>query len=110
MQKYEKHQKFLSENFHFFLVVKFSVFLNRHVFVMGIELLSTSLEQVITNFPEAHLFLAGDCNSRIKDFLDYLPGDNLNFVFGDNLAYPADDFNMQRQNKDTQYIINFGCL
>ena len=32
-QKYEKYQKFLSENFHF-LVVKFSVLLNRRVFVM----------------------------------------------------------------------------
>ena len=32
-QKYEKYQIFLSENFHF-LVVKFSVYLNRHVFIM----------------------------------------------------------------------------
>ena len=32
-QKYEKYQNFLSENFHF-LMVKFSVYLNRHVFVM----------------------------------------------------------------------------
>ena len=35
-QKYEKYQIFLSENFHF-LVVKFSVYLNRHVFVMHID-------------------------------------------------------------------------
>ena len=33
-QKYEKYQIFLSENFHFFLMVKFSVYLNRRVFVM----------------------------------------------------------------------------
>ena len=32
-QKYEKYRKFLSENFHF-LVVKFSVYLNRRVFVI----------------------------------------------------------------------------
>ena len=32
-QKYEKYKYFLSENFHF-LVVKFSVYLNRQVFVM----------------------------------------------------------------------------
>ena len=32
-QKYEKYQNFLCENFHF-LVLKFSVYLNRHVFVM----------------------------------------------------------------------------
>ena len=32
-QKYEKYQYFSSEKFHF-LVVRFSVYLNRHVFVM----------------------------------------------------------------------------
>ena len=32
-QKYEKYQNLLSEKFHF-LVVKFTVYLNRHVFVM----------------------------------------------------------------------------
>ena len=32
-QKYEEYQNFSSEIFHF-LVVKFSVYLNRHVFVM----------------------------------------------------------------------------
>ena len=32
-QKYEKFQNFLSKNFSF-LVVKFSVYLNRHVFIM----------------------------------------------------------------------------
>ena len=33
-QKYEKYQNFLSEKLPF-LVVKFSVYLTRHVFVMG---------------------------------------------------------------------------
>ena len=33
-QKYEKYQNFLSEKLPFFLVVKFSVYLNRRVFVM----------------------------------------------------------------------------
>ena len=33
-QKYEKYQNLLSENFHF-LVVKFSVYLYRHVFEMS---------------------------------------------------------------------------
>ena len=30
----KKISEFLSENFHFFLVVKFSVYFNRRVFVM----------------------------------------------------------------------------
>ena len=38
-QKYEKYQNLLSENFNF-LVVKFSVYLNRHVFVMREHILS----------------------------------------------------------------------
>ena len=33
-QKYEKYQNFLSENFHS-LVVKFSVYLKRRVFIMN---------------------------------------------------------------------------
>ena len=32
-QKYEKYQNFLSENFPF-LVIKFSIYLNRRVFIM----------------------------------------------------------------------------
>ena len=35
-QKYEKYQNFLSEDIHF-LVVKFSIYLNRHVFVMNTQ-------------------------------------------------------------------------
>ena len=74
-----------------------------HANESGIETLSMKLEQIITLYPEAYLFLAGDLNSRIKDFLDYVPGDELNFVFGDNIAYPADDSSMKRQMKDMQY-------
>ena len=40
-QKYEKYQIFLSENFHF-LVVKFSIYLNKHVFVICPTILDAS--------------------------------------------------------------------
>ena len=40
-QKYEKYQKFLSENFQF-LEVNFSIYLNRRVFVMLRKLISCS--------------------------------------------------------------------
>ena len=40
-QKYEKYPTFLSENFYI-LMVRFSVYLNRHVFVMYSMVLSTS--------------------------------------------------------------------
>ena len=54
-QKHEKYQNFLSENFHF-LVVKLSVYLNRHVFVMvqGLEQARFAFQiffKVFSNFP-----------------------------------------------------------
>ena len=48
-QKYEKYQNFLSENF-FFLVVKFSVYLNRRVFVMKMHLMKILCERFISIF------------------------------------------------------------
>ena len=46
-QKYEKYQRFLYENFQFW-EMKFSIYLNRHVFVMmtgATTVLSTSLRK-----------------------------------------------------------------
>ena len=43
-KKYKKYQNYLSDNFHF-LVVKFSVYLNRHVFVMNSECCDFMCEQ-----------------------------------------------------------------
>ena len=44
-QKYTKHQSLLSENFQF-LLVKFSIYLNRHVLVMFIKLPSSTTKFV----------------------------------------------------------------
>ena len=43
-QKYEKYQNFLSENFPY-LVVKFSIYLNRHVFLMRKQ---TNFDRVVS--------------------------------------------------------------
>ena len=40
-QKYEKYQNFLTENF-LVLIVKFSIYLNRRVFVMGFSVFKNS--------------------------------------------------------------------
>ena len=45
-KKYEKYQNFLSEKFPF-LVVKFSIYLNRHVFVMIIKAKGEYLDQLV---------------------------------------------------------------
>ena len=53
-QKYEKYQTFLSENFHF-LVLKFSVYLNRLVFVMQTSISKTHMYCAINyNIPGEH--------------------------------------------------------
>ena len=49
-----KISEFLSENFHF-LVVKFSVYLNRHVFVMG-------------HYAELCIFVAENIPMQIDNF------------------------------------------
>ena len=41
-QKYEKYQSFLSENFQF-LEVKFSIYLNRRIFVMAFQEISPQI-------------------------------------------------------------------
>ena len=45
-QKYEKYQNFLSENFHFF-VVKFSVYLNRHVLAMDNNIIEMKISRIL---------------------------------------------------------------
>lgn len=69
----------------------------------GIENLNINLEKVVTKYPEAHLLLAGDLNSRITDFFDYVPDDDVSCIFGDNIAYPNDEFSLSRKTKDMQY-------
>ena len=51
-QKYEKCQNVLSENFHF-LGVKFSVYLNRHVFVMNMKQTKAKRQQVKCSLKES---------------------------------------------------------
>ena len=52
-QKYEKYQNFLSENFQL-LEMKFSIYLNRRVFVMV-----SSLQQTVTTVQVIHKMISG---------------------------------------------------
>ena len=49
----------------------------------GIQLLEKHLLTIKSNFSDALLFIAGDLNARTELFLDYIPDDNLKFIFGD---------------------------
>lgn len=45
------------------------------------------------------MFLGGDLNSRIGDMQDFIPADDVEFVFGDT-DYPTDPFDIVRKSKD----------
>lgn len=73
----------------------------------GINLLNEKLVDIKVLYPNADIIIAGDLNARTKDFLDYIPHDDLDFVFGDT-DYPGDTFNLRRNSKDLQTYNKFG--
>ena len=44
-------------------------------------LLNNKLSEIVAEYPNAQIFLAGDLNSRISDFQDFIPFDDLEFAF-----------------------------
>ena len=76
----------------------------------GIFVMQSHLESIKLDYPDISLFVAGDLNSRCKDFLDYIPDDNLFHLFG-NIDYDGSHFNTPRSSKDNMRGNNFGkCL
>ena len=74
----------------------------------GIEVLHDNVNSIIADFPNIELFLAGDFNARTANLLDYIPNDDLSYIFNDDcLDYPSDAFHMNRCSKDTK-LNNFG--
>ena len=69
----------------------------------GIEILSDKLNDSIAAYPKAELF-----NSRIKYYLDYIPDDNIQYVFGKDTEYPSDYYNLPGNTKDKEAYNNFG--
>jgi len=74
----------------------------------GLSEMYTCLENIKIDYPNTHLFLAGDLNSRCKDFIDYIPYDNLARIFG-NIEYDGSTFDVPRRSLDTRGN-NFGRL
>ena len=68
----------------------------------GIIILSEKISDIVLDYPQADIFLSGDLNSRISNFQDFIPNDDLQFVFGDT-DYPSDTFNIHRESKDETY-------
>ena len=67
----------------------------------GVELFEEEiLSPIVTNYPDANIFLAGDMNSRTSSLSDCIPNDNVEFIFEDNSVYFSDDFDMIRNSRD----------
>ena len=63
----------------------------------GVDLFNEEiLPPIVSNYPDASIFLAGDLNSRTSCFSDYISNDNVEFIFEDNDVYISDDFAMVR--------------
>ena len=57
----------------------------------GIEVLHDNVNSIIADFPNIELVLAGDSNARTANLLDYIPNDDLSYIFNDDcLDYPSD--------------------
>ena len=73
----------------------------------GIRLIHENLNIIKNDYPNANYFLGGDLNARRRDFLDYIPFDDLTFIFGET-SYDADTFELTRNNKDSLRFNAFG--
>ena len=73
----------------------------------GIKILQKNISDITRDYPNSHLFLGGDLNARTKDFLDYIPSDDLLFVYGDT-DYIGDTFDLPRNNRDILKFNMFG--
>ena len=69
----------------------------------SMDILNMNINNIIAKYPNTDLFLSGDLNSRIKDFKDYIPDDDISFIFGNDVDYPSDNFMIPRNSKDVQH-------
>ena len=73
----------------------------------GILLIENNIIEIKAEYPDCCFFLAGDLNARTCDFKDFIPRDNLQYVFGET-DYERDDFDIPRKNKDIDTFNQFG--
>ena len=65
----------------------------------GVEMLAEKIILVTSDYPNTDILIAGDLNARTKDFLDFIEEDEIDFIFGENNAYPSDGFSLPRKIK-----------
>ena len=76
--------------------------------VNGIEDLSEKLTIISSDYPDAHLLLAGDFNARTKDIDDFIINDDIEHIFEKVVDYPHDNFNLPRKSKNMLLLNKFG--
>ena len=74
----------------------------------GIDILNGKIFDITSAYPHAEILLAGDLNARVRDFCDFIPEDTLDYIFGENIAYPADNFSIPRKSKGCNFYNNVG--
>ena len=74
----------------------------------GILLLENNLSLIKNKYNECSLYLAGDFNARTSDLLDYIPDDNLRYVYNMDVDYNSDMFDLHRNNTDCERYNLFG--
>ena len=68
--------------------------------VDGIEIPGEKIAEITSQYPSTDLLVAGDLNARTKDHFDYIPDDDIQYVFGLETSYPSDSFNKPRKSRD----------
>ena len=68
----------------------------------GFEHIEEKINQIVEEYENMDIILAGDFNARSDELDDFIMTDSTEFVteLCDNLSYDTDDFNMPRENVD----------
>ena len=69
----------------------------------GIEIFDNKLFQMVQQYPDADIMLAGDFNARCGDYQDILLYDESDFVFQNEAMYESDLFEQPKTSKDLNH-------
>jgi len=74
----------------------------------GINILNNRITAILSDFPDVAFLLAGDFNARTKHLDDYIPSDDVDYIFQCNTAYPVTHFVCQ-ENRFGSALIDLCC-
>ena len=66
----------------------------------GVQNFENKLFDIVSQYPDAGVVLAGDFNARCCDLQDITIDDNVDFIFDDSVVYESDNFLLGRNSKD----------